>query len=377
MSTPAVTPSQPSASAPPPQTLAQRIRAKFPGSYDDMDDYTLEQKVLAKYPQYGDLPQTPKPQAQQQPTASISSAQTGVLPWLKNLESDVRYGSNMTGPGRFLHAIGMQPTSAGVNPATEDQMASTVLGPIKTAQGVATLPSHPWQGTKQIAGGLLQSASLPLSFAGPGAAEEAPQVIKAAGEGLSGAADTSGNALARLLRNPATARQSQLGKPGTAKNFLPGILQRYVIPDALIPKGQLGTVTNPGPFAEIPVRVPVQRPPGLGSIAERDATNLNKVPFAGEEAEEPTSIIERDATRQNTPYAGEEEISPEEAAAQAKQSAMPRPLRPTVGTPEEFQAYDNQMARLKQEASDAGTYSAARGKVNKKLNYQQRIGKNF
>ena len=57
MSTPAVTPN--------PRTLAQRVRAKFPGSYDDLDDYTLEQKVLAKYPQYSDLPQTPSPQEQQ------------------------------------------------------------------------------------------------------------------------------------------------------------------------------------------------------------------------------------------------------------------------------------------------------------------------
>ena len=42
----------------PPQTLAQRIKAKFPGQYDDMDDATLESKVIAKYPQYSDLPRT-------------------------------------------------------------------------------------------------------------------------------------------------------------------------------------------------------------------------------------------------------------------------------------------------------------------------------
>lgn len=44
------------------QTLAQMIRAKHPGSYDDMDDVTLEKSVLAKYPQYSDLPQTAKKQ---------------------------------------------------------------------------------------------------------------------------------------------------------------------------------------------------------------------------------------------------------------------------------------------------------------------------
>ena len=35
--------------------LAQRIRAKYPGAYDDMDDAALEKAVLAKHPEYADL----------------------------------------------------------------------------------------------------------------------------------------------------------------------------------------------------------------------------------------------------------------------------------------------------------------------------------
>jgi hypothetical protein len=35
--------------------LATKIRAKFPGVYDDLDDATLEAKVLAAHPQYKDL----------------------------------------------------------------------------------------------------------------------------------------------------------------------------------------------------------------------------------------------------------------------------------------------------------------------------------
>ena len=108
-----------------------------------------------------------------------------------------------------------------------------------------------------------------------------------------------------------------------------------------------------------------------GAPIERDATRGN-MPYAGEEMEEP-SVIERDATRMNVPYAGEEELSPEEKAL----AAIPRPLRPSVGTPEQWQTYEDQMARLKREASDAGTYSAARGKVNRKLNYQQRIERSY
>lgn len=41
-----------------PQTLAQMVRSKYPGQYDDMNDQDLEAKVLQKYPQYADLPRS-------------------------------------------------------------------------------------------------------------------------------------------------------------------------------------------------------------------------------------------------------------------------------------------------------------------------------
>jgi hypothetical protein len=42
----------------PVQTLAQRVRAKYPNAYADMDDATLESRILAKHPEYSDLPRT-------------------------------------------------------------------------------------------------------------------------------------------------------------------------------------------------------------------------------------------------------------------------------------------------------------------------------
>lgn len=38
-----------------PSELTKRIRAKYPGAYDDLDDTTLEQRILAKHPEYQDL----------------------------------------------------------------------------------------------------------------------------------------------------------------------------------------------------------------------------------------------------------------------------------------------------------------------------------
>jgi hypothetical protein len=35
--------------------LVERIRAKYPGAYDDLNDADLTKRVLAKYPEYSDL----------------------------------------------------------------------------------------------------------------------------------------------------------------------------------------------------------------------------------------------------------------------------------------------------------------------------------
>jgi hypothetical protein len=44
-----------------PQTLAQMVKAKYPGVYDDMPDADLEAKVSAKYPKvYDDIPRSTK-----------------------------------------------------------------------------------------------------------------------------------------------------------------------------------------------------------------------------------------------------------------------------------------------------------------------------
>ena len=41
--------------------LSAKVRAKYPGAYDDLSDADLEAKVLAKYPEYKDLAEAPSP----------------------------------------------------------------------------------------------------------------------------------------------------------------------------------------------------------------------------------------------------------------------------------------------------------------------------
>jgi predicted peroxiredoxin len=58
-----------------PGQLAKKVRAKFPGQYDDLDDATLESKILAKYPDYGDLANEEK-----KPESDLSRLITGNPP---------------------------------------------------------------------------------------------------------------------------------------------------------------------------------------------------------------------------------------------------------------------------------------------------------
>jgi hypothetical protein len=73
--------------------------------------------------------------------------------------------------------------------------------------------------------------------------------IGAIGGGLLG-----GGLAAGLERNPASGLQSRRGIPGPIRS-LPFGIQRF-IPEWMVPKGELGSPTNPGPFAELPPRVP-------------------------------------------------------------------------------------------------------------------------
>jgi hypothetical protein len=99
------------------QTLAARIKAKYPGVYDDMDDYSLEQKVLAKYPDYGDMPRTPAPNANPQqpsfaerlvsaynPSASNYAEKHPILgPAVRFL--DAAGGAALSVPSSLYHAV--------------------------------------------------------------------------------------------------------------------------------------------------------------------------------------------------------------------------------------------------------------------------------
>ena len=60
----------------PDQTLAQLVRAKYPGAYDKLSDQQLEAAVVAKYPgAYDSVPKTPAPSGSAQPSSALGTAE--------------------------------------------------------------------------------------------------------------------------------------------------------------------------------------------------------------------------------------------------------------------------------------------------------------
>jgi len=146
------------------QTLAQRIRAKYPGAYDDMDDAALERSVLAKHPEYSDLPRTSvvpaTPQATQSsglnlPTNMGISAQHSLWERIKSAA-----GQGPSQLGATLGQATVEPllqsntqvpgTGVTVGDATRSaqefiqkggSLAASLMGPGAGEAGIAALPS--------------------------------------------------------------------------------------------------------------------------------------------------------------------------------------------------------------------------------------------
>ena len=87
--------------------------------------------------------------------------------------------------------------------------------------------------------------------------------------------EEAGNWIASKMRKPATSAQSLAGVAGTPKNILPRNMQRWTMPDwvmeTVTPAGEKGTITNPGPFNDLPAKMPKPSKiiPTPMSVAER------------------------------------------------------------------------------------------------------------
>ncbi|MFL6306899.1 MAG: hypothetical protein ACJ72H_25485 [Candidatus Sulfotelmatobacter sp.] len=86
MSTPALNP------------LVEKIRGKYPGAYDDMDDAALTKAVLAKYPQYSDLAAPPMAK----PSVKMDTGEGPIAAGMTSFETQL--ANAPAAAGRFLNS---------------------------------------------------------------------------------------------------------------------------------------------------------------------------------------------------------------------------------------------------------------------------------
>lgn len=276
------------------------------------------------------------------------------------------------------------------------QAANAIRHPIDTAgKIIESVKEHPEDILAPLAtGGIIQPAMArgimsaihdPLK-ASDAAGNQAGQIITGlAAEPILSSIKTSApvenlkDYAAEKMRYPATTRQAMRGQPGTVKPipFLPKKIQEWAVPQ-LAPSGRLGSPVNPGPFSELPLRVPsaVLKEEAAAAKPEepiahqpvRPKPGIARTLRSGGSPTESASTL-RGGPVWNRPTPRNEMLEEEMGVESPKGR-----LRPIIGTPEEWQAYENRLNVLKPEAKAAGLYSAARGKAETIPDYQERIG---
>jgi hypothetical protein len=121
-------------------------------------------------------------QAPEQPKNAFDHIQQ----WANNVADDLRYGTDRTGIGSLLKHMGAPGLESGTTPGVADFMGSIPLGTLKMIKGGAEFlnpeatPGKLWQGTKDVAGGGLQAATIPSAFVAP----ESSEAIENAGNAV-------------------------------------------------------------------------------------------------------------------------------------------------------------------------------------------------
>lgn len=146
--------------------LAAKVRARYPGAYDDLSDDDLGKKIVSKYPQYQDL--VTKPES---PIAGTLAKTTGIS--ARSVPSQGPLIDTIDKAREWLE----NKVTTGSQAGAGEFMASAPLGALRVARGGAEVASHPLQATKDIVGGGLQAATMPGMVLAPEAAEAAGGLI--------------------------------------------------------------------------------------------------------------------------------------------------------------------------------------------------------
>jgi hypothetical protein len=131
--------------------------------------------------------------------------------WAENVSNDIKNGTDVTGVGTVLKRMGAHGVYNGNSKDVGDFMASLPLGLARVAKGAGEVApgskGSAWQGTKDIVGGGLQAATMPLAVGSPVEAEAAASGAAKAASKIGEVADTAGKLIPNAKRAGETMEQ--------------------------------------------------------------------------------------------------------------------------------------------------------------------------
>jgi len=123
--------------------------------------------------------------------------------WAQNLRNDLMHGTESTDIGKLYKSLGGQPLANGQGEGVGEFIGSPILGPTRIIQGASELPQtgRRWQGTKDVVGGALDTATIPGGFMAPEAGE-------LTGAGTDAALTQAGRAARAVANAPSELRNA-------------------------------------------------------------------------------------------------------------------------------------------------------------------------
>jgi hypothetical protein len=131
--------------------------------------------------------------------------------WAENVSNDIKNGTDVTGVGTVLKRMGAHGVYNGNSKDVGGFMASLPLGLARVAKGTGEVApgskGSAWQGTRDIVGGGLQAATMPLAVGSPVEAEAAASGAAKAASKIGEVADTAGKLIPNAKRAGETMEQ--------------------------------------------------------------------------------------------------------------------------------------------------------------------------
>lgn len=229
------------------QTLAQMVRSKYPGVYDDISDADLDAKVRSKYPGvYDDLPKSSAPVKSPHPEAQIGPAMRGTaIPFPAQEDQGPTYDDLIRDPKGTILTLGRMLGKEASDPKNWLTIAAMYFGPkaigyampkISAAMANVEVPSIR-NADPDLVGLASPRAAHVLRVAqrvaGKGGAPEAPVAAPTASS-----ADVSTIAAAARA-----ARAERFGSGGAPVNAAGQVIEPTVTDPQVLPPGR--SIANP------------------------------------------------------------------------------------------------------------------------------------